>query len=68
MFKKKKRKKCNKMCLNDYPCDVYLHNALRFIVQDKSGVAYDEICNAILSSGGELSNEENRYRLQLKGE
>lgn len=43
---------------SEYPCDVYLHNALRFIKDGKPDVAYEEICWAIVKSGGELSDEE----------
>lgn len=47
---------------NDYPCSDYLHNALHFIAQGKIDVAYDEICHAIISSGGELTEEEQKFR------
>lgn len=50
--------------LRNYPCSDYLHNALRFISEGKSQVAYDEICHAIIRSGGCLTEEEeyNRHR------
>ena len=49
--------------LRNYPCSDYLHNALRFISEGKPQVAYDEICHAIIRSGGCLAEEEehNRY-------
>ena len=50
-------KKRNKV-FSEYPCDVYLHNALFFITNDKPDVAYREICWAILKSGGKLREEE----------
>lgn len=43
---------------SEYPCDVFLHNALRFIKEGKTDVAYNEICWAIVKSGGELLDEE----------
>lgn len=47
---------------NDYPCSDYLHNALRFISQGKTDAAYDEICHAIIRSGGKLTNYEQYFR------
>ena len=47
--------------LKEYPCDVYLHNALAFITEGKSNVAYSEICWAICKSGGELSEAEKQH-------
>lgn len=55
------RRKINKK-LNEYPCSDYLHNALHFIIQGEIDVAYDEICNAIITSGGELTGQEKKYR------
>lgn len=46
---------------SEYPCDMFLHNALRFIQNGKSEVAYEEICWAIIKSGGELTEEERKY-------
>lgn len=51
--------------LKDYPCRDYLHNALTFIADGKPEAAYDEICCAILRSGGSLTEEESRIRDQL---
>lgn len=48
--------------LGNYPCSVYLHNALRFISEGKPQVAYDEICHAIIRSDGVLTEEERRNR------
>ena len=47
---------------NDYPCSDYLHNALHFISQGKIDAAYDEICHAIIRSGGKLTEEEQEFR------
>lgn len=44
----------------DYPCSVYLHNALWFISEGKSNAAYEEICWAILKSGGKLTDDERK--------
>ena len=52
--------------LNSYPCSDYLHNALRFIADGKPHVAYDEICHAIIRSGGELKLWEQEYRREVK--
>lgn len=49
-----------------YPCSFFLHNALRFISQNKSEVAYEEICHAIKRSGGELTEEEKEHLKALK--
>ena len=51
--------------LNSYPCSDYLHNALRFIMQGESDVAYDEICHAIIRSGGRLTESEEEYRKKV---
>lgn len=45
--------------LNDYPCDVHLHTALEFISVGKNNAAYEEICHAIIKSGGKLARHEN---------
>lgn len=52
--------------LNSYPCSDYLHNALRFIMQGESDVAYDEICHAIIRSGGRLTESEEEYRKKVE--
>lgn len=51
-------KKDNK--LNQYPCNVYLQNALRFIVNKEYNTAYSEICWAIIKSGGKLTEEQEK--------
>lgn len=51
--------------LNSYPCSDYLHNALRFIEQGEADVAYDEICYAIIKSGGKLTEHEEEYRRKV---
>lgn len=51
--------------LNSYPCSDYLHNALRFIAQGEADVAYDEICHAIIRSGGKLTESEEEYRKKV---
>ena len=52
IFKRKDNK------LNQYPCNVYLQNALRYIVNKEYGTAYTEICWAIIKSGGKLTKEQ----------
>ena len=47
------------------PCSDYLHNALRFIEQGNADVAYDEICYAIIKSGGKLTESEEEYRKKV---
>ena len=59
MFKRIKNK-CATKLLNQYPCDIYLKNALHFISIEQPSDAYEEICYAIIRSGGELSDEERR--------
>lgn len=44
--------------LKNYPCDVYLHNALRFLRSGYRDSAYEEISEAIFKSGGQLTDEE----------
>jgi hypothetical protein len=55
------KKKVKDKIFNKYPCVAYLHNALRFIIADNPKAAYEEICFAILKSGGELSDIERSY-------
>ena len=59
-----KNKNINRL-LNDYPCADYLHNALRFLADGKWKVAYDEICHAIVRSGGCLSEDEKQFQNKL---
>ena len=60
MFKRKKHKYCSPKKLREYPCDVYLKNALSFISQGDNNDAYAEICWAILKSGGEWTDEQRK--------
>lgn len=56
--------------LSTYPCVDYLHNALRFILENKTDVAYTEICHAIMTSGADLTEtekEEFDKRNQVRG-
>ena len=46
--------------LNQYPCNVYLQNALRFITEKEYDTAYSEICWAIIKSGGKLTEEQEK--------
>lgn len=46
--------------LNQYPCNVYLRNALQFIEKRKYDEAYSEICWAIIKSGGKLTKEQEK--------
>lgn len=55
-------KKCKNKWLNQYPCDVFLHNSLMRLSENNIEAAYDEICYAIIKSGGELTSEEKCYR------
>ena len=41
-----------------YPCNVYLHNALRFIEHGKYSAAYSEICYALQKASDVLSEHE----------
>ena len=50
---KRKNKK-----LNQYPCNVYLQNALQFLEYGESAKAYMEICWAIIKSGGKLTKDQ----------
>ncbi len=54
IFKRKKNK------LNQYPCNVYLQNALRFITEKEYDTAYMEICWAIIKSGEKLTKEQEK--------
>ena len=51
---------------SQYPCSVYLHNALRFLSEKNFDVAYEEICYALLKSGDELSAEEETQLKNLQ--
>ena len=53
----KKNKSINSK-LSNYPCINFLHNALRFLSENKTDVAYTEICHAIMKSGGNLTEKE----------
>ena len=59
LFEKNKNKAINQK-LSTYPCVNYLHNALRFILENKTDVAYSEICYAIVRSGAELTETEKQ--------
>lgn len=52
--------------LSNYPCSDYLHNALHFIANGKPQVAYDEVCWAIIKSGGTLTYEEEQLRSDVE--
>ena len=54
-----KNKKCAS-AYGNYPCNVYLHNALRFIEQGEYDTAYSEICWALSKAGDELNDDEIR--------
>ncbi len=59
-------KKQNNKVFSQYPCSVFLHNALRFISEGKSDIAYEEICWALIRAGDELSKEERTRFEELK--
>ena len=54
---KNKNKAINQK-ISTYPCVDFLHNALRFILENKTDVAYTEICYAIMKSGADLIETE----------
>ena len=60
------KRKDNK--LKQYPCDVYLQNALRFITEKKYDTAYSEICWAIIKSGGKLTEEQEKIFKNINSE
>ena len=57
IFAKNKNKVINQK-ISTYPCVAFLHNALRLILENKTDVAYTEICYAIMKSGAELTETE----------
>ncbi len=59
-------KKQNDKVFSQYPCSVFLHNALRFISEGKADVAFEEICWALIRGGDELSKEEKTRLEELK--
>lgn len=46
--------------LNKYSCNIYLQNALKAIVEKEYDFAYSEICWAIIKSGGELTEKQEK--------
>ena len=56
MFKFKCKE--NNAIFSDYPCSYFLHNALRFLKEDRPDIAYTEICYALLHAGDKLSDDE----------
>lgn len=54
--------------LCEYPCSYYLHNALHMLMVGDSDSAYDEVCWAIIKSGGQLRTSEENYKKILKNE
>lgn len=65
ILKRIKQKQKDKI-FSDYPCSDYLHNALKFIADGKSDVAYTEICHALLRSGDKLSIEEEKMFNEIR--
>ena len=57
IFAKNKNKAINQK-ISTYPCVDLLHNALRFILENETDVAYTEICYAIMKSGADLTETE----------
>ena len=51
---------------NQYPCNIYLQNALRWITEKEYDIAYDEICWAIIKSGGKLTEEQRKIFLNIE--
>lgn len=54
IFKRKDKK------LNQYPCNIFLQNALELITVKEYAMAYSEICWAIIKSGGKLTEEQEK--------
>ena len=48
-----------------YPCEDYLHNALRLLDKGCTDSAYTEICYALIKAGAELREEEKKKFDQL---
>lgn len=59
IFKRKDKK------LNQYPCNIYLQNALQFIEDGRSDKAYTEICWAIIKSGVKLTKDQEEIFKEL---
>lgn len=59
-----KNKKCAS-AYGNYPCNAYLHNALRFIEQGEYDTAYSEICWALSKAGDELTLREKSRWLRV---
>jgi hypothetical protein len=55
-----RQKKQKDRVYSQYPCSVYLHDALSFISEGKPEAAYEEICWALTRAGAILS--QNEYR------
>ena len=51
---------------SEYPCKYYLHNALKFISDNRPDVAYEEICHALLRSGDKLTVEEEELLNKIR--
>ena len=63
---KNKNKAINQK-ISTYPCVDFLHNALRFILENKTDVAYTEICYAIMKSGADLiETEKEEFDKRIK--
>jgi hypothetical protein len=56
-FKKKQKDKV----YSQYPCSVYLHNALRFIREGKPEAAYEEICWSLTRASAILYQSEYNF-------
>lgn len=46
---------------SQYPCEHYLHNALKLLQNEKNCEAYTEICWALIKSGAGLREEEKKF-------
>lgn len=64
----KRIRKIDSQRLIAYPADYFIHNSLRFIYDNNMNDAYEEVCFAILKSGGELSDEEESYFNKIRRE
>jgi len=53
IFRRKKREKA----YGEYPCDMFLNNAIRFICEEKYDAAISEICWCISKANGRFYDE-----------
>ena len=59
-FKKSVDKLKRNKKFSQYPCEDYLHHALKYLQDGANCGAYTEICWALIKSGAELKEEERK--------